>query len=127
MIDRLHLSERGITGLEIDSRNLIVRVKIDSISRLPVGSNEWSYYDEEDLDNGYLVFSDVFFLEVSPAGIIPGDYIIEYELVEKHTSWEFTIITVGQPNRVYKGDKESTIKIKFHDCWLENKNKERVP
>lgn len=34
------------------------------------------FYDNEDLEDGYLVFSDVSFFNITPNGSIPDDYII---------------------------------------------------
>lgn len=126
MIDRLYLDERTLKALEIDSRNLIVRIKIDTISRISKARSQWGFCEEENIKKGALVFSDVCYLEVSPAGIIPGDYIIDYDLVQNQNGVEFSITTIGQPNSVYKGDQESRVTIKCGDCWLEDENKNKV-
>lgn len=126
MINRIYLGDRSVTGLEINSRDSQVRIRINLISRLPEISSDWDFYDAEDIIDGFLVFSGVYYLEVSPAGIIPGDYIIDYELTEKKGTGEFIIKTVGQPNNIYKANEESIIKIRFHDSWIENRNKKLV-
>ncbi|WP_330986238.1 MULTISPECIES: DUF6258 family protein [Enterobacterales] len=126
MIERLYLGDRAIIALEINSRDLKVRIKIDSISRLSP-QEEWGYDDKQNLIGGFLVFSDVYHLEISPAGIIPGDYIIDYDFIECPNGVDFFITTVGQPNPLYKGDDESIVRIKSLDCWLEDANKIIVP
>ncbi|MHA6308826.1 DUF6258 family protein [Hafnia paralvei] len=45
----------------MDSWDSAVRIKINLISRLPIGSDEWLFYDKENLESGYLVFSEVFY------------------------------------------------------------------
>lgn len=126
MIDRLYLGDRAVTGIDIDSRNLIVRIRVDSISRISKVSSKWGFLDDENIENGFLVFAGVYHLEISPAGIIPGDYIIDYELVQNQNGIEFSITTIGQPNSVYKGDQDSKVIIKGLDCWLEDENKNKV-
>lgn len=126
MIERIYLGDRAITGLEVDSWNSEVRIKINLISKLPIGSDEWLFYDKENLESGYLAFSEVFYFEVSPPGMLPGDYIIDYDFYEGDDGIYFNIVSVGQPNTLYKRNDEVSIKIKCHDCWLENKNKERI-
>lgn len=122
MIDRIYLGDRAVTGLEIDSRSSLIRIKINLISRLPKNNSEWGFYNNEDIENGFLVFSGISYLEISPSGIIPGDY----NLTQNKDSGQFIIRTIGQPNEMYKGDKESLLMICFHDSWLENKDKELV-
>lgn len=64
--------------------------------------------------------------EMSPRGIISGDYIIDYSFTKIENGWEFTISTVSQSNEIYNGDKEVVIKIRYHDCWLEDEFKKTV-
>ncbi|WP_250392083.1 DUF6258 family protein, partial [Escherichia coli] len=45
------------------------------ISRIAYGTTEWNFYNNEDLENGYLVFTDVTFFNIIPNGSIPDDYI----------------------------------------------------
>ncbi|WP_423731270.1 DUF6258 family protein [Hafnia paralvei] len=45
----------------MDSWDSAVRIKINLISRLPISSDEWLFYDKENLGSGYLVFSEVFY------------------------------------------------------------------
>ncbi|EOO7897934.1 DUF6258 family protein, partial [Escherichia coli] len=46
------------------------------MSRIAYGTTEWNFYDNEDLEDGYLVFSGVSFFNITPNGSIPNDYII---------------------------------------------------
>ncbi|HFO5334972.1 TPA: DUF6258 family protein, partial [Escherichia coli] len=36
------------------------------MSRIAYGTTEWNFYDNEDLEDGYLVFSDVSFFNITP-------------------------------------------------------------
>lgn len=126
MIERIYLGDRAVNGFEIENQGEIIRIKIDCISRLEKGTDNWAFYDEEDIEDGYMVFHKTYFLEISPSGIIPGDYIIDYSFTKIENGWEFIISTIGQPNRIYNGDKESVVKIRYYDCWLEDKFKKIV-
>lgn len=61
MVEKAYLGDRTITGLEVDSWNSEVRIRINLISRSPIGSDEWLFYDKENLESGYLVFSEVLY------------------------------------------------------------------
>ncbi|HAJ5116044.1 TPA: hypothetical protein HLY95_16830 [Escherichia coli] len=76
------------------------------ISRIAYGTTEWNFYNNEDLENGYLVFTDVTFFNVIPNGSIPDDYIV-------------SIITD-------KVNVECQILIRYKDRWIENKLKEKI-
>lgn len=126
MIERIYLGDRAVNGFEIENQDEIVRIKIDCISRLEKGTDNWSFYDKEDIEDGYMVFHKVYFLEIYPSGIIPGDYIIDYSFTKIENGCEFIISTIGQPNEIYSGNEESMVKIRYHDCWLEDKFKKIV-
>lgn len=126
MIERIYLGDRAVKGFEIESQSEVIRIQIDCISRLRIDTDKWDFYDEEDIENGYIVFNKVYYFEVVPSSIIPGDYIIDYKFTKIENGWEFIISTVGQPNEIYNGDKESTVRIRYHDCWLEDEFKKVI-
>lgn len=126
MIERIYLGDRAVKGFEIESQSEVIRIQIDCISRLRIDTDMWDFYDEEDIENGYMVFYKAYYFEVVPSSIIPGDYIIDYKFTKIENGWEFIISTVGQPNEIYNGDKESTVRIRYHDCWLEDEFKKVI-
>ncbi|HBB9152245.1 TPA: hypothetical protein JS360_004365 [Escherichia coli] len=85
------------------------------ISRIAYGTTEWNFYNNEDLENGYLVFTDVTFFNIIPNGSIPDDYIVSIITDKVNVEcFESTIVAVGQ------------ILIRYKDRWIENKLKEKI-
>ncbi|EFE1053070.1 hypothetical protein CJZ17_005085, partial [Escherichia coli] len=76
MFDRIYLGDRAIKKIEFDLWSKQIRIQVNLISRIAYGTTEWIFYDNEDLEDGYLVFSDVSFFNITPNGSIPDDYII---------------------------------------------------
>ncbi|HHH6611591.1 TPA: DUF6258 family protein, partial [Escherichia coli] len=88
-------------------------------------------YDNEDLEDGYLVFSDVSFFNITPNGSIPDDYIISIITDNVNVEYfESTIVAVGQIRNTNVGDidniGECQIFIRYKDSWIENKLKEKI-
>lgn len=54
MIERIYLGDRAVKGIEIDSWDLIVRIKIDFISRLKVGTHNLGLYPQLPPTIGYV-------------------------------------------------------------------------
>ncbi|EON9031803.1 DUF6258 family protein, partial [Escherichia coli] len=47
--------------MEFDLWSKQIRIQVNLISRIAYGTTEWNFYDNEDLEDGYLVFSGVSF------------------------------------------------------------------
>ncbi|AVF35278.1 DUF6258 family protein [Rahnella sikkimica] len=127
MIERIYLGDRSVKGIEIDSWNLIVRIKIDFISRLKPGSQNWGFYTDEDIGDGYMVFSGVTSFQVSPPGAIPDDYIVDYSIGEvQGNDLLFKMYSGGMTPDTPDHRGGCYTLIRYQDCWLENGLKERV-
>ncbi|WP_231826903.1 DUF6258 family protein [Pseudocitrobacter corydidari] len=83
-------------------------------------SGDWD--ESENIEEGYLVFSDIQYFELSPMGMMPGDYIIEYDFKEEDGINIFTILSIGRPYC----DKLSTMIIRSKNSWIEDKFKKRL-
>ncbi|MCQ8983081.1 DUF6258 family protein [Escherichia albertii] len=119
----VYLGDRGILGIEINSWTSEVRVKIDVISFLfSEGDTNGDWDESENIEEGYLVFADIQYFELSPIGMMPGDYIIEYDFKEEGEMIVFTIHSISRPYC----DKLSTMKIKSKNSWIEDKFKQKV-
>lgn len=119
----VYLGDRGILGVEINSWTSEVRVKIDVISvLLSEGDASGDWDESENIEEGYLVFSDIQYFELSPMGMMPGDYIIEYDFKEEGGINIFTILSIGRPYC----DKLSTMIIRSKNSWIEDKFKKRL-
>lgn len=101
------------------------------ISRIAYGTTEWNFYNNEDLENSYLVFTDVTFFNIIPNGSIPDDYIVSIITDKVNVEcFESTIVAVGQIRNTNVGDidniGECQILIRYKDRWIENKLKEKI-
>lgn len=131
MFDRIYLGGRAIKKIEFDLWEKEIRIQVNLISRLAYGTTEWNFYNNEDLEGGYFVFSDVDFFNITPEGSIPDDYIISM-ITDKVNGeyFESTIAVIGQIPNANNGDidnvGECQIFIRYKNGWIENKFKERI-
>jgi len=52
-------------------------IQVDEISRVRSASGRWEYYNEENIVDGLMVFTDARSIKFDPVGPIPNDYINE--------------------------------------------------
>ena len=131
MFDRIYLGDRAIKKIEFDLWSKQIRIQVNLISRIAYGTTEWNFYDNEDLEDDYLVFSDVSFFNITPNGSIPDDYIISIITDNVNVEYfESTIVAVGQIPNTNSGDidniGERQIFIRYKHSWIENKFKEKI-
>src|SRR5580765_715054 len=69
----IYLGDRTCKAITMDGWRHELRIQIDCISR--VRAEQWDYYTDEDLPDGYLVFEKVESVVFEPAGHIPNDWI----------------------------------------------------
>lgn len=74
-INSIYLGDRGCKGVVVDSYNSIVKIKIDLLSRIRSQSGNWDYYNDENIENGYIVFTSVKSMKWNSNGVLPNDYI----------------------------------------------------
>ncbi len=82
-IRTLYLGDRACKAIAIDGWNGVVRVQVDTISRVRDASGEWSHYTQEDIEDGQIVFTGVDSLEMRNDGDLPNDLINSMEVVEQ--------------------------------------------
>ena len=85
-IRTVYLGDRLCKCIVIDSHSRELKIQVDSISR--IRSENWNYYTDEDLDNGFIVFEGVRAFSFSPCGPIPDDLIISLEVEHLSNSSE---------------------------------------
>ena len=71
----VYLGDRACKGVMIDSWRKRVAIQVDVISRLKPGTETWDYYNEADIKDGWLVFTEVSTVCFEPAGPLPNDLI----------------------------------------------------
>lgn len=78
-VKTIYLGDRACKSITIDGWNNRVRIEVDEISRIRSESGNWEFYNEENIVDGRLVFSEVRSVLFDPAGPIPNDYISSLE------------------------------------------------
>lgn len=131
MFDRIYLGDRVIKKIEFDLWEKEIRIQINLISRLAHDTTEWNFYNNEDLENGYFVFSDIDYFNITPGGSIPDDYIISMITNKINREYfESTIAVIGQIPNTHNGNidnvGECQIFIRYKNGWIENEFKEKI-
>ena len=83
MIDFLktiYVGDRYVKGFIIDSQQKVVKIQVDSISRVRSEDGLWNFYNDENIDDGLIVFSDVEAISFDPPGFIPNDGINYWDI-----------------------------------------------
>lgn len=79
-LESIYLGDRACKALLIDSWNKRVAIQVDDISRLRPGAKTWDFYTDADIEDGWIVFSDVRSLRFEPAGPLPNDFINDWSV-----------------------------------------------
>lgn len=77
-INTIYLGDRFCKSILIDGYNERVKIEINMISRIRSTSGNWEYYNDENIEDGLIVFTGVKSISLEPQGFIPND---EIELV----------------------------------------------
>jgi hypothetical protein len=75
IIKTIYLGDRACKKILVDAWNNRFCLQVSVISRLKEGTDTWNYYSDEDVENGWLVFTDCSYISLKPDGFIPNDYI----------------------------------------------------
>jgi hypothetical protein len=71
----VYLGDRACKSLTIDGWNERVTLVINEISRVRSATGKWDYYNDENVEDGCLVFTGVKSVSLTPPGPLPSDYI----------------------------------------------------
>jgi hypothetical protein len=94
LIKTIYLGDRVCDGICIDFCERRIKLQIDCISRVRSPSGQWEYYNDENIDNGYIVLSDVESYAIVPMGFFVNDYIYDFTIKNiEHESSSKTIYT----------------------------------
>lgn len=74
-VKSIYLGDRGCKGIVIDSWNKRVAIQVDLISRIKPETVIWDFYSDGDIEDGWLVFSEVDSIAFKPSGPLPNDFI----------------------------------------------------
>lgn len=71
----LYLGDRACLAYCFDEERSEFRLNIDEISRIRDQSGDWNNYNEENIENGCLVFAEVRSVRIEPKGVSPNDFV----------------------------------------------------
>lgn len=98
----IYLGDRACKAILIDGWEQRVSFQVNLISRLRPGTTTWNFYTDADIENGWLVFTDVQSICFDPSGPIPNDFINDVEVkpipLGGKAAWRFelSISSVGE-------------------------------
>jgi hypothetical protein len=118
LLQSIYLGDRVIVGIFIGTYERVAKIQIDCISRIRSADGLWNFYTAEDIEDGLLVFSQVYSLRIEPAGSLPCDYVVDFGVCEVTTpqfaGYEFHFDS-ADPNGPNKGFAKVIILAKeFH-------------
>jgi len=71
----VYLGDRACKSITVDGWNERVTLAIDEISRVRSAAGTWDYYNDENVVDGALVFTEVKSFGLVPLGPLPSGYI----------------------------------------------------
>lgn len=115
----IYLGDRWLKSIIIDSVHSTLKLQIDSISRIRDEDGNWNYYTDEDIEDGFIVFTHIEALEMSPPGRIPNDEICDFEVKEIRDSITEIVFYITSYDK--NGD-HTQVKLKFvaKEMYLED-------
>ena len=114
----LYLGDRGCQGIEIQSCEKKVRLRIDCISRVRDPSGKWEYYVAEDIYGGCLTFDEVSLCKIDSEGYLPNDYFELSICGVNEGVWEIKAL-IGSYDSAGTGHLV-TVTIKCRSVYLED-------
>jgi len=110
---------RRLRSVRRRSWNKVVRLKVDCISRLRPGAQEWNFYTDEDIEDGWLVFEGVDRFHLQNDGYVPNDLINDIQVVA--TEGEKVVVEVWVDAGIVDGvHHEAMIRVRCTGMHLED-------
>lgn len=81
----IYLGDRACKAITLNGWDERVSIMIDEISRIRSATGIWEFYNDENIEDGLLVFTGVHSASLSPQGLLPSDEI-EIRSIEKLSS-----------------------------------------
>lgn len=120
----VYLGDRFLKEIVIDSYNKEIKLKINLISRIRNSDGIWNYYNDENIQDGYIVFSDVQRFALEPEGAIPNDEINDWECNEIGDGIYEVSFNVGSYNSENQY-RETKIRLHAKQICLEDSHKHK--
>lgn len=124
LIKTIDLGDRSCERIVLDGPSEQIEVHVDLISRVRDPSGNWNYYSAEDIPNGRLVFGGVQDFRMTPAGLLPNDFINDLRIEDvqsstgKEQNYRF-LLSIGSVNE-RGATAEVTLEITARDFFLKD-------
>ena len=76
LCNSIYLGDRYCEKVIINDNKIMFQINL--ISRLKEGSNKWEFYNDKDLENGFLVFDDVVNYNIDNGSTINDEIEVHY-------------------------------------------------
>lgn len=120
----IYLGDRFLKEIVIDSYNKEIKLKINVISRIRNSEGVWNYYNNENIQDGYIIFSDAQKFSLEPGGVIPNDEINDWECRELEKGVFEILFYIGSYN--FENEyKEVKVSLHTKQVCLEDPDKEK--
>lgn len=108
----VYVGDRFVKEIVLDSYKNEVKIKINLISRIREHKNhEWGFCNDENIEDGYIVFTEVSHFSMQPLGLIPNDELYHWEIKESENGVSEIDFYMGSYNDREKGQEEVILKI----------------
>lgn len=74
-VNTIYLGDRFCKRIIIDGYNDQIKIQINMISRIRNNSGNWKYYNDENIEDGMIVFNGTESIIFDPQGYLPNDEI----------------------------------------------------
>lgn len=120
-LETIYVGDRFVKSIIIDSQQKEIKIQINLISRIRSDDGMWNFYNDENIKDGLIVFTDVETFSFNPQGIIPNDELYEWKIrkmLEDESQYEIELY-MGSYNK-YGECKEVKLKLKAKVVYLED-------
>lgn len=118
LFESIYLGDRFCKKIIIDNELDLIKLEINCISRIRSEDGMWNFYNEENIENGFIVFAEVKEFNFIPNGLITNDAIKLKELIKIGDNYISKIIF-----ETYNAEYNCSIvelEIVSEDVFLEN-------
>lgn len=122
-LSTVYLGDRACKKILIDGWKHRFCLQIDLISRLKKNTDTWDYYNDEDIKDGWLIFTELSSVKFTPTGAVPNDLINEIKVRKTPDAYIFdisisSVSETGDSTEVLIQIKAQEIQIESNDEFL---------
>ncbi|AFS78650.1 hypothetical protein Curi_c16430 [Gottschalkia acidurici 9a] len=118
-LETIYVGDRFIKSIIIDSQQKEVKIQFNLISRIRSSSGAWDFYNNENIENGLIVFTDIETFSFDPPEIIPNDELYDWRITKMDESGYEIDLYMGSYNN-YGDHQEVKLKLKTKGIYLED-------